>query len=49
MTANVRVLIKFMQLPENESLDLACFLLVHVRFWYLAVMEIVLFTKRERR
>jgi hypothetical protein len=49
MTANARVLIKFMQLPENESFDLACFLLVHVRFRYLAVVEIVLFTKRERR
>lgn len=49
MTANVRVLVKFMQLPENESFDLACFLLVHVRFRYLAVVEIVLVAKREGR
>lgn len=49
MNTDVYALIKFMQLPENESFDLACLLLVHIRFWYLTVVDIVLFAKRERR
>jgi len=36
-----------MQLLEYETFYFVCLLLVHVRFWYLVVVEVVLLARRE--
>jgi hypothetical protein len=42
------VLVKLMQLLENETFDLVCILLVHVHFRYIVVIKLIPLARRER-